>query len=879
MANVRLIKQSFSGGEISPEMFGRIEDAGYQSGLARCENFMVRPQGSVENRGGLVFVRPVKDSRQKVRLMPFTYSETQTLVLEMGVGYCRFHTLGGTVMSGDEPYEIATPYAEADLPDIHYVQSADVMTLVHPNHAPRELRRYGATDWRLETIAFQPAVLPPANVRGEAVTGGGTDKPFETLYAVTAVGKDGIGESPASQPVAITNNLYITGNKNKVLWDAVAGALRYKVYKKSGGLYGYIGQTDDLELADDNIAPDLSVTPPVYDEVFASGGISSVAVADGGSGYVHYGGVVGVNIRKNGGLLPEGLPDVLEPGREYAFLHSGREKKAGFFRLVFEQNGGQGAQLRVRTLQRRVVAVAVLSPGNDYSAPALRFEIGHKPVNGFLPAPTVWETFAEAPELDFVIDGAPTVNVSDPTGAGAVLRAKVAGGKIEAVEVLNQGRNYTAPQISIAAALGSGATIGKVELNGQDYPAAVSYFQQRRVFAGTFSKPQHVWMTKSGTESNMAYSIPTRSDDRIAFRIAAREAGMVRHIVPLAKLMLLSSGTEWNVGAHNSDALTPSNISVSPQSYIGASNVQPVMVNNTLIYGAARGGHVRELAYNWQANGYVTGDLSLRCTHLFDGFDIVDMALAKAPYPVLWAVSSSGKLLGCTYVPEHQIGAWHQHSTDGVFESCACVAEGDDDVLYCVVRREINGEMVRYIERMSSRSFDRLQEAFFVDCGLSYRGEPVTEVSGLGHLEGKTVSILGDGAVMPQQVVRDGKISLPVPASVVHAGLPIEANLQTVPLAFAGDSAFGQGRMKNVNKLWMRVYRSGGIFAGQSDAPLTEYKQRTIEPAGTPPALKTDEIEIMLKPQWSSTAQITVRQVHPLPLTVLNMTAEVAVGG
>ena len=110
----------------------------------------------------------------------------------------------------------------------------------------------------------------------------------------------------------------------------------------------------------------------------------------------------------------------------------------------------------------------------------------------------------------------------------------------------------------------------------------------------------------------MSYSLPVRSDDRVAFRVAAREANAIRHIVPLTELLLLTSSGEWRVASVNSDAVTPTTISVRPQSYVGATEVQPVVVNNTAIYGAARGGHVRELAYNWQANGFVTGDLSLR---------------------------------------------------------------------------------------------------------------------------------------------------------------------------------------------------------------------------------------------------------------------------
>jgi len=727
MANVRIFQRSFAGGEVTPELFGRIDDAKFQTGLALCRNFVTKPHGPAENRAGFAFVREVKDSSKKVKLIPFTFSTTQTMVLEFGHKYIRFHTMGATLLAGSpaaysggtayvvgdlvsrggvnyycianttgntppnatywyplpsEAYEIPTPYEEADLFDLHYVQSADVLTIVHPNHAPRELRRLGATKWILVPISFVPTLSPPTSVT--ATASGHTDAKYWYRYKVTAVSADGVEESQGSAEASAKGNLFQTGGIVTISWGAVPGVSRYNVYKLQGGLYGYIGETDTTSIVDDNIAADLSKTPPIYDDVFP--------------------------------------------------------------------------------------------------------------------------------------------------GAG-------------------------------------------------DYPAAVSYFEQRRAFAGTINKPQNVWMSKSGTESNFSYSLPIRDDDRISFRVAAREANTMRHIVPMAQLLLLTSSAEWRVTSQNSDAITPTTINVVPQAYVGASNVQPQIVNNTAIYCAARGGHVRELAYNWQAGGFLTGDLSLRAPHLFDGFEILDMAYAKAPIPLVWFVSSNGKLLGLTYVPEQQVGAWHQHDTDGAFESCAVVAEGQEDVLYVVVKRNIDGNDVRYVERMASRAFSDQADAFFVDCGATYDGPPADEITGLTWLEGKTVSILADGAVHPQRVVTGGKVALDIEASKVQIGLPITADLQTLPFAAQIDNGFGQGRLKNVNRVWIRVFRSSGIFVGPSADHLTEAKQRTTEPYGSPPALKSAEVPVDIGPSWGDSGQVFVRQAYPLPLTVVSMTAEVEVGG
>jgi len=664
-------------------MFGRIDDVKFATGVALMRNFIALPHGPAANRPGFQFVREVKDSTKKVRLIPFTFSASQTFIIEMGPGYFRFHTQGGTVMNGAVPYEVVTPYFEADLFDIHYVQSADVVTLVHPNYPPKELRRLGATNWTLVDISFAATIAPPDSV-GVAAANVPSGSLYDYSYVVTTVVDNPPQESVKSTTVSIQNNLFTTGAINRVTWGAVAGASRYNVYKYSGGLFGYIGQTDTLQFVDDNIAADVSKTPPIYDTTLGS---------------------------------------------------------------------------------------------------------------------------------------------------------------------------------------------------ASNYPAAVSYFEQRRCFGGTINRPQNLWMTKSGTESDLSYSLPTQADDRISVRVASREVNTIRHLVPLGSLIALTESAEWRVTSGNADAIAPTSISVRPQSYIGANNAQPLLVNNNILYAAARGGHIREMAYNDSAGGYITGDLSLRSPHLFDNLNITDMAYAKAPQPVCWFTSTSGKLLGLTYVPEQQVGAWHQHDTfSGAFESCAVVAEGNEDVLYVLVRRNLGGQTRRYVERMASRQFLNQSNAFFVDSGLTYSGAPVSTISGLGHLEGQILNILADGAVHPPRQVVGGSITLDEPAGIVHAGLPIVADIETLPVAAGVDSGYAQGRAKNVNKVWLRVYRSSGIFVGPSTDHLTEAKRRTVEDYGQPPALKSDELEIMLTPTWGQSGQVFVRQADPLPLTLVSMTMEVALG-
>ena len=135
-------------------------------------------------------------------------------------------------------------------------------------------------------------------------------------------------------------------------------------------------------------------------------------------------------------------------------------------------------------------------------------------------------------------------------------------------------------------------------------------------------------MTKTGTESNMSMPIVTADDDAIEIRVATRDANTILHLVPLSSLVLLTSSAEMICTSNSSSAISQKNIMVKPQAYVGASDVQPAIVNNIMLYVAARGNHVRELGYNYTANGFITGDLSLRAPHLFDGKKIVDMAFS-----------------------------------------------------------------------------------------------------------------------------------------------------------------------------------------------------------------------------------------------------------
>jgi hypothetical protein len=755
---------SFAGGELTPEMYGRVDLAKNQSGLALCRNCLTLPHGPVINRAGTEYVNQVKTGNA-IRLIPFTYSIDQTMVIEVGAGYFRFHTQAATLLNAGVPYEITNTYAQADLMDIHYVQSADVLTMVHPKYPIAELRRLGAVTWTFTNPVFAIPTYCPTAVSAVA-TAPTVGNPIGHRYAVTTVNTGDFQESIASNiSTSINNDLTLTGNYNTISWTLPVGAsaIRFNVYKLMNGLLAYIGQAAPTATSfiDDNITPDVGTTPPNMDTGFND------------------------------------------------------------------------------------------APGN--------------------------------------------------------------------------------------------------------YPGAVSYFQQRRVFAGSTNNPQNVWMTMSGTESNLTYTIPVTAQNRVAFRIAAREASGIRHLVPVANLLLLTASCEWRLGSTDGSAVWAANLDVKPQSYIGANNVTPAVIGNSVLFSQARGGRIREMSYDWNAQSYQAQDISILAPHLFDYQQITDMAFTRAPYPVLWAASSNGTLLGMTYVPEQQVAAWHHHDFGGFVETICAITEtpagtlAPEDMLYVVVRRLIGGVTKRYIERVHTRQFLVASDAFFVDSGatnflpgtyvraastltlsvLRHGKAPgdvayfsfsntalngtytvittpdtntltltavvvgqeigsvavtptqfVSTVTGLTWLIGQTVNILADGAPVPPQVVSNtGTITLPYPATKVVVGLPIVAQVKTLPVALPSrDGSAGQSLEKNINEIWLRVFNTGGIYVGPdfSDVNLTYFTERAnTDLPGFAPALFSGVKPLKITAAWQYDGSVCIQQTDPLPMTISSIALDI----
>ena len=170
MARVSVQLTNFTAGELSPRLDGRNDLSKYPSGCKTLENFIVYPHGSAARRSGTQFISEVKTSANKTRLIPFEFSTTQTYILEFGNQYIRIYKDKGQVQNGGSAVEIATPYLTAELFDIKFAQSADVMYIVHPNHATRKLSRTSHINWTLTTCNFTNGPFQDTNTSTTTLT-------------------------------------------------------------------------------------------------------------------------------------------------------------------------------------------------------------------------------------------------------------------------------------------------------------------------------------------------------------------------------------------------------------------------------------------------------------------------------------------------------------------------------------------------------------------------------------------------------------------------------------------------------------------------------------------------------------------------------------
>lgn len=351
------------------------------------------------------------------------------------------------------------------------------------------------------------------------------------------------------------------------------------------------------------------------------------------------------------------------------------------------------------------------------------------------------------------------------------------------------------------------------------YPGAVTLYQQRLVLAGSVRYPQSIWFSETGVY--LSFELGTDDDKAISFTVSSDQLNPIVHLAQMNTLIALTYGGEFTITAGNNAAITPTNISVKNPSPYGCNNIRPVRVGTEIMFMQRANRKLYAVAYDPDSFvSYSANDMTVLSEHI-TASGVVDMAYQQQPDAFIWLVRNDGTMATMAIDRPQDVVGWSRQVTEGAFESVATIPSENNDVIYALVRREVNGQTVRYVEL-----FDSSLNTDAAVTGTSEAG--ATAWSGFSHLEGRTVDVVADGSVMPQQVVSGGQITLTRKAYRIEAGLHYETTIQTLTPEIGTSEGTTQNTRKRTSEVTLRFLETTGAECNGQVIPFRTFGPKIL---------------------------------------------------
>jgi len=761
-----------------------------------------------------------------------------------GSGYTAY-TSGGTASL---VYEVATPYAEADLFDIQYVQSADIMTFTHPDYTPRELIRTGNDAWTLSEIVFQPSQTFPLNLLATADTVGAITE----RYTVTAVGYDTAEESlratgsswtisgaTQADPVVITVTGHGISEGNEFHIDGVVG----------------MTELNDQRFKANNVtANTIELTDSSGNNIDGTG---YTAYSSGGSAYITYSEITnGANPADN--TITWDKTDGAESYNIYKYENGIYGFIGKTEELTFTDDNIE-PDLSDTPPKTRNPFVA----SNSYPSTA-----------GFFQQRRIFGNSTENPQRNWFTQTANFYNmsVSSPARDSDAITATIAALKV------NEVRHYI--PLSDLVVLTSG---GEWLISGVDDSITPSSIQVKpqSYYGATWLKPivagdVAIFMQPGQTVRDLGYKFETDAYAGNDISILARHLfdnytivdwdfapapysilWCVRDDGTMAAQTYLREQEIYAWHRHSTRGKFKSVASVRED----VADITYFIVERTVGGGTRK--YIERMderdATDVQDAFFVDAGTRVNTPITITGFTAAD--------PVVITAASHGLSNGDT-VDISGINIEDLTTNTGV-------APADD----------LNGTGYT-VANVTANTFELQNNGTDVDgtaFGTYHDGGEVrlafTTVSNLWHLEGVTVTVLANGYVVRDLTVSNGQITLPYAASRVSVGLPYVAEIETLRIDAGAGSETVQGKDKKVSRLTVRLQDTLGLWAGPNRDAMHEAKFGLPAYLGQPPELFNGDKNITLSPHWNKTGQYVIQQRDPLPSTVLSLIPDAIVGG
>ncbi len=786
------------------------------------------------------------------------------------------------------PIEVVTTFTENELVDIKFVQSADVLYILHPDHTTQKLVRLDddgdRNDWLLADVDFRDGpylnlndLAPNVDTTTPANGAIYSDVYFEiSSYAHTATAK-------------------VTGAVNFVAGD-VGKYIEYKVGDqwKLALVTAQAGATATVTILD-NVLLFLDSTTRLQ-----RGGMPQPVVGSATSSPVYYG-------RSAEGQRRSALynQQKVDPNDELSSDKAvgGGAIIAGTVKSQFSNTFASqdvGKYVRIRDSGRTAVGywVQILSISSTSG--------GNSAAHGASLTMT-----ANAATGKFIISAETRTGVIKPfrngtafsafasTDVGRLIRLGFAGrwtwGKITtytsatqvtltfqedmprdpnnaAVIAGNQDVSLTTTGITYDWRMGAFSTT-------TGFPTVGVFHEQRLWLSGIVVRPDSIYGSVSGDFENFLPSeldSTVLDDNGVTVTLGSTKANAVKWMLSGPALTIGTSGGEWQMRANSSinEAITPANVKATEYTGNGSkAETLPARVGSAILFVDRSGEKVIKVFYSYEKDALDSDDLTVISEHILrEHGGAVASAFQQKPHSIFWVACADGTLSAMTYNEKQEVVAWHHHTIQGGLVEDISVIPSEDasqDELWMVVKRTINGSTVRYIEVLEEDFYPTSVSSRlgmkFLDSHQYIQGFTGATITGLNHLEAQSVVVVKDGTrVAGTFTVTSGAITMSSGAvSEVLVGLLGNANLLSLPPEGGSPHGSAQGQKKRIVHLDTRFYNTDSVAFGPSSSSLIT---KTLP---TNPNWFSGTDRLMPASGFDHEAPYYIRQAEPYPLNVL----------
>ena len=418
----------------------------------------------------------------------------------------------------------------------------------------------------------------------------------------------------------------------------------------------------------------------------------------------------------------------------------------------------------------------------------------------------------------------------------------------------------------------------------ETYPQKVAFYSERIGWGRSDLKPQTIAFSQSAGFESFAVTAKdgTVEDDHgFTITINAGEVNSIEWMIEGSNLQLGTASATRSISPSEGGELSPTNVKQKRESSFGSDPVKPVLIGSATLYAGIYGEELREMVYSFESDSFITPDASVLSEHLLTS-GIRQMTYVQSPNSIVWACLNDGSLISLTYERDQRTVGWVQHEIGGDVESVASIPGADRHELWMIVKRTINGQTKRYIERLrenfDSNRGSSIADYAFLDCQVRYDGVVVSALPGVDHLEGETVGVVADGVYIGSAMVASGIVTLPLgrTASKVTIGLLNKARGQTLPPPLQGKDGSLKGRhvmIKNsaVSFMDMVDMKVGTIIDG-ADQLQTLFGDGFTDDMLVMPDLREGVKKVDFPDSWENQAQMIFEVDTPYPCLIRSFT-------